>query len=147
MLFPPEVVDEMCNVTTTPLEKVLAVLEDLDTNEDGTLTFEEFIPLFINSWGTPKAHGAGYRKLLGSAVAKEEPEEDVDPYAHTLAKPFVCNPENETVEKKLQQLFDQLTADTGVIEYFFFDENVAPLYQPIFLATLILKDVIAPTCK
>ena len=136
-------------MTTTPFVKVLAVLEDLDTNEDGTLTFEEFIPLFLNSWGTLKAHGAGYRKLLGSAVAKEEPEEDVDPYARTLAKPFVCNPENETVETFLQQLFDQLAADTGGIEYLNFNGIVAhlPLYEPIFLATLILKDVIAPTCK
>jgi hypothetical protein len=77
-----------------------------------------------------------------------KPEPEVDPYAHTLAKPFICDPDNTTVEDALKLIFKELCGGDdgqGVIDTSVGGDTAA-LFQPIFLATLILKDAIAPTC-
>jgi hypothetical protein len=140
----------VCNVTSTVTEKVINVLFSLDTDKSDTLTFEEFIGLYLNRWTGGLQTGktfVGLRGLLGSKPAEPEPE--VDPYAHTLAKPFICDPENTTVEDALKVIFKELGGGDdgeGVINTSV-DGDPAALFHPIFLATLILKDAIAPTCK
>ena len=149
VFFPHEVVEKVCNVTSTVTEKVINVLSSLDTDKSDTLTFEEFIGLYLNRWtgGLQTGRTVGRRGLLGSKPAEPEPE--VDPYAHTLAKPFICDPDNTTVEDALKVIFNELGGGVdgeGEINTSV-DGDPAALFQPIFLATLILKDAIAPTCK
>ena len=148
VFFPPEVVEEVCENSSVD-DKVAAVLSYLDVDNSGTLTFDEFIGLYLNRWtgGLQTGRIVGRRGLLGSKPAEPEPE--VDPYAHTLAKPFICDPDNTTVEDALKVIFNELGGGVdgeGEINTSV-DGDPAALFQPIFLATLILKDAIAPTCK
>ena len=137
-------------MTSTVEDKVNAVLNYLDVNNTGTLTFEEFIGLYLNRWTGGLEAGktfVGLRGLLGSSKPMK-PEPEVDPYAHTLAKPFICDPDNTTVEDALKVIFNELGGGVdgeGEINTSV-DGDPAALFQPIFLATLILKDAIAPTC-
>ena len=149
MFFPPSVVQDVCNVTSTVEDKVNAVLNYLDVNNTGTLTFEEFIGLYLNRWTGGLEAGKTFVGLRGLGSSKPmKPEPEVDPYAHTLAKPFICDPDNTTVEDALKLIFKELCGGDdgqGVIDTSVGGDTAA-LFQPIFLATLILKDAIAPTC-
>ena len=110
------------------------------------LGIHETVSLSYEHGGLQTGRIVGRRGLLGSKPAEPEPE--VDPYAHTLAKPFICDPDNTTVEDALKVIFNELGGGVdgeGEINTSV-DGDPAALFQPIFLATLILKDAIAPTC-